>query len=73
MTGLIMNQATEVGFGTLAGHEIIDTMRANPAGEVSVTVTVPAASAPGTYYFFIAERNGPPLAVSDSFVVTSGP
>jgi hypothetical protein len=36
-------------------------------------VRVPASATPGTYYFFIAERNGAPLAVSDSFVVTAGP
>jgi hypothetical protein len=73
MSGLMMNQQTEVGFGTLTGHEIIDTMSASASGDVSAVVRVPASAPPGTYYFFIAERNGPPLAVSDSFVVTAGP
>ena len=70
MTGLLMNQPTEVGFGTFAGHEIIDTMQASAEGAVSVTVAVPGTTAPGAYFFFIAERNGSPIAVSDSFVVT---
>jgi hypothetical protein len=73
MSGLMMSQPTDVGFGTFAGHEIIDTTSASASGDLSVVVRVPASSAAGTYYFFVAERNGSPIAVSDSFVVTGAP
>jgi hypothetical protein len=73
MSGLMMSQPAEVGFGTLAGHEIIDTTSASASGDLSAAVRVPATAAAGTYYFFVAERNGSPIAVSDSFVVTGAP
>jgi hypothetical protein len=73
MSGLMMNQPADVGFGTFAGHEIIDTISASASGDLSATVRVPPSSAAGTYYFFVADRNGSPIAVSDSFVVTGGP
>jgi hypothetical protein len=73
MSGLMMSQPADVGFGTFAGHEIIDTTSASASGDLSATVRVPPSSAAGTYYFFVAERNGSPIAVSDSFVVTAGP
>jgi uncharacterized membrane protein len=73
MTGLMMNQSTEVGFGTFVGHEIIGEAQAGTTGEVTAAVRVPESATPGTYYFFIAEANGSPLAVSDSFVVTPRP
>ena len=73
MEGLVMNAQLEIGFGDLTGHRIIDQADGGAQGRVSTTVTVPAATMPGTYYFFIAEENGSPLAVSDSFIVTPGP
>ncbi len=69
MSGLIMNARTDVGFGTLAGHEILAQAQADQFGEVSAVVPVPATAEPGTYYFFIAEENGSPLAVSEAFMV----
>ena len=74
MGGLVMNaRDLEIGFGDFAGHEIIDHTDGDAEGRVSTTVTVPATARPGTYYFFIAEANGYPLAVSDSFVVIRAP
>ena len=71
--GFVMNPRLEIGFGDLTGHRIINQVDADTQGRMSTTVTVPATTVPGTNYFFIAEENGSPLAVSDPFLVTSGP
>ena len=69
--GLVMNANVEIGFGDLTQHEIIASAEGDAEGRVTATVPVPASAPPGTYYFFIAQADGPPLAVSDPFVVTA--
>ena len=70
--GLMMNQPNlEIGFGDLTQHEIIGHASADVDGNLSTVIAVPASARPGTHYFFVAEENGSPIAVSDSFVVTS--
>jgi len=63
----------EIGFGDFTGHEIIGHADASEEGRVSTVIAVPASTPTGTRYFFLAEANGSPLAVSDSFVVTAAP
>ena len=74
MAGLMMTaQNLEIGFGNFVAHEIINETDSDAQGLVFTTVTVPETAEPGTYYFFIADVSGSPLAVSDSFVVTVQP
>lgn len=73
MSGLLANaRDLEIGFGDFTGHSIIGHADADGEGTVATVIAVPTDTPPGTRYFFIAEANGSPLAVSDSFVVTAG-
>jgi hypothetical protein len=74
MSGLNSGAADlEIGFGDFTEHEIIGHADADAEGRLSTVIAVPASTPTGTRYFFLAEMSGSPLAVSDSFVVTSGP
>jgi hypothetical protein len=70
MTNLPLGDTVEVGFGSFVEHQIIGSGRPDSNGGMKTTVTVPASSAPGPYYFFIANSAGSPIAVSDPFLVT---
>ena len=74
MSGLMASQQDmEIGLGDLAGHEIIGHADSDAEGNVSTVIAIPAATPPGTRYFFISDVGGSPISVSDSFVVTAAP
>ena len=71
MSGLVMNARLDVGFGSFVENEILQVAQADQEGAVSVTLPIPARARPGVHYFFLAEENGSPFAVSSPFLVTA--
>ena len=71
MSGLVMNGRFDVGFGSFVENEILQVAQADQDGAVSVTLPIPARSRPGVHYFFLAEEDGSPFAVSSPFLVTA--
>ena len=71
MSGLVMNQKLDVGFGSFVENEIVQQAQADQDGAVSVTLPIPARARPGVHYFFLAEQDGSPFAVSSPFLVTA--
>jgi hypothetical protein len=71
MSGLMMNARLDVGFGSFVENQIVRRAQADQDGGVSVTVLIPATARPGVHYFFLAEENGSPFAVSNPFLVTA--
>ena len=55
MSNLVMNGAVELGFGGMAEHVILTTGKADANGTWATTVTIPAATARGVAYFFVAD------------------
>ena len=71
MSGLVMNARLEVGFGGFVEHEIISRVQSDADGTVSITLPIPATARPGVHFFFLAEEDGSPFAVSNPFLVTA--
>lgn len=71
MSGLVMNARLDVGFGSFVENQIVLRAQADQDGAVSVTVPIPATTRPGVHYFFLAEEDGSPFAVSNPFLVTA--
>ena len=72
ISGLVLHAKVDVGFGGFAEHEILVHDTASVDGEYKGTVTVPAATRPGTYYFFLADTDtGSPFGRPMAFVVTA--
>ena len=63
----------EIGFGAAnSNFEILGRASSDGAGELSVTLSVPAWAEPGrSYVFVVAPVNQPPRAASDTFRVTA--
>ena len=71
MSGLVMNQRLDVGFGSFVENEIVQQVQADQDGDLSVTLPIPARARPGVHYFFLAEQAGSSFAVSSPFLVTA--
>ena len=71
MSGLVINARLDLGFGSFVQNEILQAVQADQDGAVSVTLPIPATARPGVHYFFLAEENGSPFAVSSPFLVTA--
>ena len=71
MSGLMMNARLDVGFGSFVENQIVRHAQADQDGAVSVTLPIPARARPGVHYFFLAEEDGSPFAVSNPFLVTA--
>ena len=71
MSGLVMNARLDVGFGSFVENEIVRRAQADQDGAVSVTLPIPATARPGVHYFFLADEDGSPFAVSSPFLVTA--
>lgn len=71
MSGLVMNARLDVGFGGFVENQIVLRTQADQDGTVSVTVPILATARPGIHYFFLAEEDGSPFAVSNPFLVTA--
>lgn len=68
---LIVDAPVAIGFGTLAGHEIVARARSGRDGSLTATIRVPASAEAGTkHYVFLADENDQPFAVSAPFLVT---
>ena len=71
MTGLVLHAHVAVGFGSFGEHEILMHDTATVDGFFKATVTIPAGTAPGTYYFFLQDNdNAAPFGRPEPFLVT---
>lgn len=71
MSGLVINARVEVGFGSFVEHQIVHRGQNGPDGTFSVALPIPITARPGAHYFFLAEEDGSPFAISNPFLVTA--
>src|SRR6185503_6118790 len=72
MGGLVLHAKVDVGFGGFVEHQILYHDTASVDGDFRASVTVPADSRPGTYYFFLADTDsGQPFGIPTPFLVTA--
>jgi hypothetical protein len=73
MGGLVLHEKVDVAFGGLVEYQVIYHDTASVDGEFEGTVTIPADTRPGTYYFFLADTDtSQPLVRPVPFLVTAG-
>lgn len=70
MENLAIAQTVGIGFGTMAGHEVLGPAEADRQGALDTTITVPASAAPGPHFVLVMDEQDQPLAVSNVFQVT---
>jgi hypothetical protein len=72
MSGLVLHAHVAVGFGSFGEHEILMHDTATVDGFFKATVTIPPATTPGTYYFFLQDNdNAAPFGRPLAYVVTT--
>ncbi|MSR35119.1 MAG: hypothetical protein EXR95_00545 [Gemmatimonadetes bacterium] len=72
MNGLAIGQKVDLGFGTFAGHTILESGEPTVNGDYAPAVKIPADAALGTNFFFLAaQTDARPISAPAAFLVTA--